>query len=104
MGRWDPYSRRELRSRRRAWLLKSKRLLAFVVPGMKVEIGYFGASLEAALENYRLVIEQKTFVYDWDRTRSPDGFAREAETLLLPLSSDGETVDMVLIYQEVDSI
>ncbi len=74
------------------------------VTGMKVEIGYFGASLEAALENYRLVIEEKTLVYDWDRTRSSDGFAREAETLLLPLSADGETVDMVLVYQEVDAI
>jgi hypothetical protein len=74
------------------------------VTGMRVEIGYFGANLEAALENYRLVIEEKTHVYDWDRTPSTDGFAREAETLLLPLSADGETVDMVLVYQEVDTL
>lgn len=74
------------------------------VTGMRVETGYFGASLEAALENYRLVIEQKTLVYDWDRTPTDDGFAREGETLLLPLSSDGETVDMVLVYQEVDTL
>ena len=74
------------------------------VTGRRVEVGYFGASLEAALENYRLVIEQKTPVYDWDHTPSSDGFAREAETLLLPLSSDGETVDMVLVYQEVDTL
>ena len=74
------------------------------VIGMRVETGYFGADLAAALENYRLVIEQKTLVYDWDRTPSSDGFARESETLLLPLSSDGETVDMVLVYQEVDTL
>ena len=74
------------------------------VTGMRVEIAYFGASREAALENYRLVIAEKTLVYDWDRTPSDDGFAREGETLLLPLSSDGETVDMVLVYQEVDTL
>jgi hypothetical protein len=74
------------------------------VTGMRVETGYFGASLEAALENYRLVIEEKTFVYDWDHTPAADGFAREAETLLLPLSADGETVDLVLVYQEVDTL
>jgi hypothetical protein len=74
------------------------------VTGMRVEIAYFGANRDAALENYRLVIEGKTLVYDWDRTPSADGFAREGETLLLPLSTDGETVDMVLVYQEVDTL
>ena len=74
------------------------------VTGMRVEIGYHGASLEAALENYRLVIEEKALVYDWDRTPSTDGFAREGETLLLPLSTDGHTVDKVLVYQEVDML
>ena len=74
------------------------------VTGMLVTIAYFGADLAAALENYRLVIEEKTLVYDWDRTPSADGFAREAETLLLPLSADGEHVDMVLVYQEVDTL
>jgi hypothetical protein len=74
------------------------------VTGMRVESGYFGGSIEAALENYRLVIEGKTLVYDWDRTPSSDGFSREAETLLLPLSTDGAVVDMVLVYQEVDTL
>jgi hypothetical protein len=74
------------------------------VTGMKVEIGYHGASLDAALENYRLVIEGKSLVFDWDRTPSSDGFAHEAETLLLPLSAYGEIVDMVLVYQEVDTL
>jgi len=74
------------------------------VTGMLVTIGYFGADLSAAMENYRLVIEEKTLVYDWDRTPSTDGFAREGETLLLPLSSDDHSVDMVLVYQEVDTL
>ena len=74
------------------------------VTGRRVALAYFGASLEAALENYRLVIEEQLPVYDWDKTPSEDGFTREGETLLLPLSSDGETVDMVLVYQEVDTL
>jgi len=74
------------------------------VTGMRVEIGYFGADLAAALENYRLVIQEKVLVYDWDRTPSTDGFAREGETLLLPLSTDGHSVDKVLVYQEVDML
>ena len=72
------------------------------VTGLTVEEGFFGASLAAALENYRLVIEEKKPVFDWDHTPAESGFAREGETLLLPLSADGETVDMVLVYQEVD--
>jgi hypothetical protein len=79
-------------------------LRGYDVTGMRVETGWFGASLDAALENYRLVIEQRTPVYDWDRTPSTDGFAREGETLLMPLSGDGERVDMVLVYQEVDTL
>jgi hypothetical protein len=78
------------------------RLRGREVTGLTVEEGYFGASLAAALENYRLVIEEKKPVYDWDHTPAESGFAREAETLLLPLSSDGRSVDMVLVYQEVD--
>ena len=71
------------------------------VAGMTVEEGFIGSSLEDVLENYRLVIEEKTLVYDWDPLPSPDGWFREPEGLLLPLSSDGETVDKVIIYSEV---
>ncbi len=71
------------------------------VTGMTVEEGFIGASLEDVLENYRLVIEEKTLVYDWDPLPSPDGWFREPEGLLLPLSTDGETVDKVIIYSEV---
>ncbi len=70
--------------------------------GKSVHEAFFGESLDAALENYRLVITERKPVYDWDRTPSEDGLAREHETLLLPLSSDGETVDMVLVYQETE--
>jgi hypothetical protein len=70
--------------------------------GKSVHEAFFGESLDAALENYRLVIAERKPVYDWDRTPSEDGLAREHETLLLPLSSDDQTVDMVLVYQETE--
>ncbi|MBK8160857.1 MAG: PAS domain-containing protein [Rhodospirillaceae bacterium] len=72
------------------------------VTGMTVEEGFIGSSLVDVLENYRLVIEEKKLVYDWDPLPSPDGWLREPEGLLLPLSSDRENVDMVIIYAEVE--
>jgi hypothetical protein len=72
------------------------------VTGMTVEEGFIGSSLADVLENYRLVIEEKKLVYDWDALPSPDGWLREPEGLLLPLSSDGENVDMVIIFAEVE--
>lgn len=74
------------------------------VTGMTVEEGFIGSSLADVLENYRLAIEEKTLVYDWDPLPSPDGWLREPEGLLLPLSSDGETVDKIIIYAEVEGI
>jgi hypothetical protein len=71
------------------------------VTGMTVEEGFIGSSLEDVLENYRLVIEEKQIVYDWDPLPSPDGWFQEPEGILLPLSSDGETVDKVIIFSEV---
>lgn len=61
---------------------------------------YFGSDLAEILENYRLVIEERRVVYDFDHTPTRDGYFEEAETILLPLSSDGQSVDKVLIYFE----
>jgi hypothetical protein len=44
------------------------------------------------------VIESKSFVYDEDCLLSADHSFQEAGTLLLPLSDDGETVNMVIVY------
>ena len=71
------------------------------VTGLSVVDGYFGDSLEAVLENYRLAIEEKVPVFDWSATPSSFGVMRRAETLLLPLSSDGMKVDKVIVYLEI---
>lgn len=72
------------------------------VTGEAVEDAFIGASLADVMENYRLVIEEKKLVYDWDPLPSPDGLLREPEGVMLPLSSDGTTVDKVIIFAEVE--
>jgi hypothetical protein len=72
--------------------------------GKTVDEAYFGTNLPDVLENYRLVIEGPGPVYDWNRQRSISGLMRLSETLLLPLSSDNETVDMVVVYFEVEGL
>ena len=62
---------------------------------------YFGTDPNEILENYRLAIEDKRAVYEYDHTPSRDGFLEEAETIFLPLSSNGERVDKVLVYFEI---
>lgn len=70
--------------------------------GMTVEAAYVGRSAAAALENYRLVIEEHAVVYDWDHAQASPGGKREEEALGLPLSSDGRSVDMVMVYVEFE--
>ncbi|HVJ42403.1 MAG TPA: PAS domain-containing protein [Dongiaceae bacterium] len=73
------------------------------VTGQTVEEGYHGASLDDILENYRLVIEGCTVLYDWEAAASQSGYLQDIETLMLPLSANGETVNMVMVYFEVAS-
>ncbi|HNB25753.1 MAG TPA: PAS domain-containing protein [Alphaproteobacteria bacterium] len=68
--------------------------------GKSVIAGYFGSTLADVLENYRLVIREHKAVYDFDHTPTENGREIEKETLLLPLSADGKTVDHVLIFLE----
>jgi hypothetical protein len=70
------------------------------VTGLTVEEAYHGSSLADVLENYRLAVDDQKVVYDWDATPSPDGLRQDVETLMLPLSSDGKLVDMVMVYIE----
>jgi hypothetical protein len=72
--------------------------------GKTVEEGFHGRSLEAALENYRLAIDLRVPVYDWDDAPSRDGWLREQEMLMLPLGDDGSRVDKVLIYGDVVAV
>lgn len=70
--------------------------------GRTVEECGIGHSLAETLRNYEIVIGEKCPVFDWSDYVSQSGFLRSQEGLLLPLSDDDETVNMVATYAEVD--
>jgi hypothetical protein len=74
------------------------------VTGQRVEDGFHGPTLDGVLENYRLVVDERKLVYDWDGTASRSGLMKDSETLMLPLSTDGEAVDMVIVYLETEPV
>ncbi|WP_374369702.1 PAS domain-containing protein [Dongia sp.] len=71
--------------------------------GRTVEEGMIGRSAEETLRNYELVIDQHLPVYDWAEYVSRSGYLRSQEGLLLPLSDDDKTVNMVLTFAQVDT-
>lgn len=70
--------------------------------GRTVEEGLIGQSAEETLRNYALVIDHRLPVYDFAEYVSRSGYLRSQECLLLPLSDDGETVNMVITFALVD--
>ena len=70
--------------------------------GRPVQEGLYGNVRDEVLENYRIAIEERSIVFDYDPTPSRSGLAREIGTLFLPLSSDGDAVDKILIYQDIE--
>lgn len=69
--------------------------------GRWLEDGFIGISKEDVFFNYNTCIDQKTMVYDWGEYLCGSGYLQSQETLFLPLSSDGEIVDMVITYAVV---
>lgn len=73
------------------------------------------AMADEVMLNYRIVIERRSFVYDFNSTLGPDPAAgaargsfghapvRELGTLLLPLSGDGTRVDMVFCCADIEA-
>ena len=72
--------------------------------GRPVQEGLYGNVRSEVLENYRIVIDEQSIVFDYNPTSSRSGHAREVGTLFLPLSSDGATVDKILIYQDIEPV
>jgi hypothetical protein len=66
--------------------------------GKDVSTHFVGRSRDDVLLNYRLAIENRSFVYDEDPVFSADGRFREVGTLLLPVSNGDDSVSMVLIH------
>lgn len=68
--------------------------------GRRVGEDWFGLTAEEVLTNYRTVAEQGTVLLDTECANVPELRVREAGSLYLPLSDDGETVSKILIYTE----
>lgn len=66
--------------------------------GQDVSTHFVGRSRDDVLLNYRLTVELRSFVYDEDPVFSADGRSCEVGTLMLPLSDDDVTVNMILIH------
>lgn len=69
--------------------------------GRAVAEAALGQGTSDALGNYTIVIDEKRPVYDWSRIPHPNGFLVGQECVLLPLSDDGEKVNMVVTYGKV---
>lgn len=66
--------------------------------GRRVAEAFHGPSLENVVGCYRLVVDNRTpFLDDEYFVREGDNFADEAN-LFLPLSNDGEKVNMVMVF------
>jgi hypothetical protein len=76
------------------------RLRGYDPTGMTVAKAAFGRSVAHVLANYSVVIDLRIPLYGWYHDEVATGRWVSSGTLLLPLSSDGQTVDRVLVYIE----
>jgi hypothetical protein len=71
--------------------------------GRAVGDAFYGESREAALACYEYVVRNHRPFCFRDPYTTPDGWHEEEDTLYLPMSADGESVNMVLVYTHSDS-
>jgi len=72
--------------------------------GRSVEECGVGPTLADCLQNYEIVLSQRTFVFDFAEHKNASGLLLTQECILLPLSDDNDMVNMVMTYAEVDAI
>ena len=71
--------------------------------GRSVGDAFYGESREASLACYDYVVRTRRPFCFRDPYITSDGWPEQEDTLYLPLSADGETVNMVLVYTHSDS-
>ena len=69
--------------------------------GRSVLEGFFGPSVEDALRCYDTVVASRLPYYDDEPYVTPDRRYSDDETLFLPLSEDGDTVNRILVLATV---
>jgi hypothetical protein len=66
--------------------------------GLDVAQHGYGTDREEVFKSYMLVVERKALVYDEEPADTQHPVLREVGTLMAPLSTDGERVDMIFAY------
>lgn len=64
--------------------------------GLSVKEAYFGRSVQSVYANYDRVVQERRPIIDRDSGRTSDDRYISHETIFMPLSDDGETVNMVM--------
>lgn len=76
---------------------KEVELRGYDPTGRSVSDAYFAVSAENAVQNYDITRQSRAPFYVADPFQAVDRFVGE-EDLFLPLSNDGETVNMIVIF------
>lgn len=66
--------------------------------GKGVAEGFFASSAETALASYRDVIARRAPRFEQRRFITPDGRIGHEQTVILPLSNDGQAINMMIAY------
>ncbi|TDQ83401.1 PAS domain-containing protein [Dongia mobilis] len=66
--------------------------------GKGVAEGFFGTTAEQSLAAYQAVVDKRAPCFERRRFVTADGRVGNEESVLLPLSSDGVTIDMIIAY------
>ncbi len=66
--------------------------------GKSVREGFYGASAEASIASYQDVVARKALRLERRQFKTPDGRYGREQVILLPLSDDDRTVNMIVVY------
>lgn len=66
--------------------------------GKGVAEGFFASSVDAALASYTDVVQRRAPRFEQRRFITPDGRIGNEQTVLMPLSDDGEAINKIIAY------
>jgi hypothetical protein len=66
--------------------------------GKGVAEGFFASSVDAALASYDDVVTRRAPRFEQRRFVTPDGRIGNEQTVILPLSEDGQAINMIIAY------
>ena len=66
--------------------------------GKGIAEGFYASSAEAALASYEDVVARRAARFEQRRFVTPDGRIGNEQTVILPLSDDGQAINMIIAY------